>query len=151
MSGTHDQSHFPSAYMLPIVFIESCFLTGTKGKFHCPSLLCLVFAGDHGRAPRTSWMSSFACLVSTGSKMRTPQAPMTTPCTTPMRLPVLTRMRVLLRHTMEAITPGQHGIDLHLGQKPKLGGRYTDITHSSIYLIMSVLCISMFRFLSFFL
>ena len=30
------------------------FLTGTKGKFPCPSLLCLVFAGGHGRAPRMS-------------------------------------------------------------------------------------------------
>ena len=73
-------------------------------------------------------------------------APMTTPCTTPVRLPVLTRTKVLLRHTMEAIAPSHDGIDLHLGQKPKLGGRYTDITHSSIYHIMSVVCTSIFCF-----
>jgi hypothetical protein len=58
----------------------------------------------------------------------------------------------------------QHGacfgddVDLHLGQKPKLGGRYADHSliyisyfvgtiHSSTYHILSVLCISMFRFL----
>jgi hypothetical protein len=36
---------------------------------------------------------------------------------------------VLLRHTTEALPHGRVGrvgIDLHLGQKPKLGGRYTD-------------------------
>jgi hypothetical protein len=40
------------------------------------------------------------------------------------------------------------GIDLHLGQKPKLGGG-TPTIHSSIYNILSVLCISMFCFLFF--
>jgi hypothetical protein len=40
------------------------------------------------------------------------------------------------------------GIDLHLGQKPKLGGGIPT-THSSIHHIQSGLCISMFRFLSF--
>jgi hypothetical protein len=40
------------------------------------------------------------------------------------------------------------GIDLHLGQKPKLGGRYTD--NSLIYTSFPEgLCISMFCFLSF--
>jgi hypothetical protein len=38
------------------------------------------------------------------------------------------------------------GIDLHLSQKPKLGGG-TPMIHSSTYYILSVLCISMFRFL----
>jgi hypothetical protein len=48
----------------------------------------------------------------------------------------------------------QHGayigdeIDLHLGQKPKLGGG-TPTIHSSTYHILLVLCISMFRFLFF--
>jgi hypothetical protein len=38
-------------------------------------------------------------------------------------------MKVLLRHTLEAPhhgRVGRVGIDLHLGQKPKLGGRYAD-------------------------
>jgi hypothetical protein len=35
-------------------------------------------------------------------------------------------MKVLLRHTLETPLHGQVGIDLHLGQKPKLGGRYAD-------------------------
>ena len=39
-----------------------------------------------------------------------------------------TRTTVLRRHTMEAPHSGLLGIDLHLGQKPKLGGRYTDIS-----------------------
>ena len=43
---------------------------------------------------------------------------------------------MLLRHTMEAPVLGQLGSDLHLGQKPKLGGRYTDI--SLIYISSSV-------------
>jgi hypothetical protein len=33
---------------------------------------------------------------------------------------------VLLRHILETPLHGQVGIDLHLGQKPKLGGRYAD-------------------------
>ena len=136
--------------MQETLFIESCFLTGMKRKFLCPNLPCLVFTGGRGRTPRTSWMSSFACLVSMGNMMRTLQALRTTPCTMLVHLPVLTRMKVLLRHTLEATAPGHNGIDLHLGQKPKLGGRYTDITHSSIYHILSVLCISMCCF-SFFL
>jgi hypothetical protein len=37
-----------------------------------------------------------------------------------------TRTKVLLRHILEAPLHGQVGIDLHLGQKPKLGGRYAD-------------------------
>jgi hypothetical protein len=40
------------------------------------------------------------------------------------------------------------GIDLHLGQKPKLGGG-TSTIHSSIYHILLVLCIYMLRFLFF--
>jgi hypothetical protein len=46
---------------------------------------------------------------------------------------------VLLRHTTEAPPHGrvgQVGIDLHLGQKPKLGGRYAD--DSLIYILYFV-------------
>jgi hypothetical protein len=35
-------------------------------------------------------------------------------------------MKVLLRHILEMPLHGRVGIDLHLGQKPKLGGRYAD-------------------------
>jgi hypothetical protein len=35
-------------------------------------------------------------------------------------------MKVLLRHILETPLHDQVGIDLHLGQKPKLGGRYVD-------------------------
>jgi hypothetical protein len=52
----------------------------------------------------------------------------------------------MMTHQHGAIT--SVGIDLHLGQKPKLrGGMPT--THSSIHHILSGLCISMFRFFSF--
>jgi hypothetical protein len=46
---------------------------------------------------------------------------------------------VLLHHTMEAPPHGRVdrvGIDLHLGQKPKLGGRYAD--DSLIYMSYSI-------------
>jgi hypothetical protein len=60
-----------------------------------------------------------------------------------------TRTKVLLHRTWEAPLHGRAsrvGIDLHFGQKPKLGGRYAD--DSLIYILyFSVLCISMFRFL----
>jgi hypothetical protein len=35
-------------------------------------------------------------------------------------------MKVLLRHILEMPLHGRVGIDLYLGQKPKLGGRYAD-------------------------
>jgi hypothetical protein len=35
-------------------------------------------------------------------------------------------MKVLLRHILEMPPHGRVGIDLHLSQKPKLGGRYAD-------------------------
>jgi hypothetical protein len=57
-------------------------------------------------------------------------------------------MKVLLRHTLEAPLHGRVGIDLHLGQKPKLGGGTLTI-HSSTYHILSVLYIFKFHFLSF--
>jgi hypothetical protein len=54
---------------------------------------------------------------------------MTTPLTTPGRPRALIRTTVHLHHTTE-VPPrgraGRVGIDLHLGQKLKLGGRYAD-------------------------
>jgi hypothetical protein len=35
-------------------------------------------------------------------------------------------MKVLLHHILETPLHGWVGIELHLGQKPKLGGRYAD-------------------------
>jgi hypothetical protein len=40
-------------------------------------------------------------------------------------------MKVLLHHILETPLHGRVGIDLHLGQKPKIGGRYAD--NSLIY------------------
>jgi hypothetical protein len=54
---------------------------------------------------------------------------------------------VLFHHILGTALHGRARIDLHLGQKPKLGGRYADNTLIYIYHILSVLCISMFRFL----
>jgi hypothetical protein len=51
-----------------------------------------------------------------------------------------------ITHQPGAIT--RVGIDLHLGQKPMLGGG-VPTTHSSIHHILSGLRIFMFRFLSF--
>jgi hypothetical protein len=45
-------------------------------------------------------------------------------------------MKVLLRHILEMPLLGRVGIDLHLGKKPKLGGRYAD--NSLIYTSYSV-------------
>jgi hypothetical protein len=47
-------------------------------------------------------------------------------------------MKVLLRRILETPLHGRVRIDLHLGQKPKLGGG-TPMIHSSIYHILSVL------------
>ena len=126
-------------------------MTAMRGRFPCRNLVCSVFTGNHGRTQRRCWTSSCACLVSTSSM--TPRSNRVTrrlmritPRITPAHHRARTRMEALHRHTSEALHRGHNGIDLHLGQKPKLGGRYTDITHSSIYHILSVLCISMFRF-----
>jgi hypothetical protein len=66
-------------------------------------------------------------------------------------------MRVLLRHTTEAPPRGRVGrarIDLHLGQKPKLGGRYADdsliyISHfvGPLYIHISLSLLFSFLFL----
>jgi hypothetical protein len=57
-------------------------------------------------------------------------------------------MKVLLHHILEVPLLGPLGIDLHLGQKPKLGGRYTDI--SLIYTSYSVRTLYIHVLLSFF-
>ncbi|KAK1615800.1 hypothetical protein QYE76_021317 [Lolium multiflorum] len=56
--------------------------------------------------------------------------PTTTPSHTPTFPPAHTWNRVVLRRTTETPLHGDRGNELHLGQKPKLGGRYTGITHS---------------------
>jgi hypothetical protein len=102
-----------------------------KGKFPCRGPVCSVFAGDHGHARGRSWTSSLGCLASTYSRtsrtMRKRRRQLTsTPCTIPRRPQAHIRTKVLLRHILETPLHGCIGIDLHLGQKPKLGGRYTD-------------------------
>jgi hypothetical protein len=52
----------------------------------------------------------------------------TTPHTTPGRPRAHIRTKVLLCHILETPLHGRARIDLHLGQKPKLGGRYADGT-----------------------
>jgi hypothetical protein len=101
-----------------------------KGRFPCRSPVCSVFAGDHDCAQRRSWMSSLGCSASTHSRAprtrKRRRRLTTTPCTTPGRPRAHIRTKVFLRHILEAPLHGRVGIDLHLGQKPKLGGRYTD-------------------------
>ena len=71
---------------------------------------------------------------------------MTMSCITPGRPRAHIKTKVLLRHIMGAPLLGPPGIDLHLGQKPKLGGGIPT-SHSSIHHILLELCISMIRFL----
>ena len=80
-------------------------------------------------------MNSCTFVVSTDTTMGT-RPLMTTLCTTHGRPRARTRTKGPLRHITEALLLGQAGIDLHLGQNPKLGGRYTDIT--LIYISCSV-------------
>jgi hypothetical protein len=123
-----------------------------KGKSPCRSLVCSVFAGCHGHAQRRSWTSSWVCLVSIGS--RAPRAcrgrrPLiNTPCITLGRPRVHIQTKVPLRHILEMPLLGRVGIDLNLGQKPKLGGGIPT-SHSFIHHILSELCISILYFLSF--
>jgi hypothetical protein len=111
-----------------------------KGKFPCRSPVCSVFAGDHGRTQRRSWMSSLGCSASTHSRAsqtrKRRRQLTTTPCTMPGRPRARIRTKVLLRHILETPHHGRVGIDLHLGQTPKLGGRYTD--DSLIYILYFV-------------
>jgi hypothetical protein len=102
-----------------------------KGKFLCHSLVCSVFTGGLGRARRRSWMRSLGCSASMYSMVvwtmrKRRRRPITTLRTTPGRPRAHIRTKVLLCHILEMPLHGRAGIDLHLGQKPKLGGRYPD-------------------------
>jgi hypothetical protein len=123
-----------------------------KGKSPCRSPVCLVFVGDLGCARRRSWMSSLGCLASTCSRAlraRRRRHPLIiTPCTIPGHPRAHIRTKVLLRHILEMPLLGRVGIDLHLGQKPKLGGRYAD--DSLIYTSYSVGTLYIHVLLSFF-
>jgi hypothetical protein len=126
-----------------------------KGKSPCRSPVCSVFTWGHGHARRRSWTSSLGCSASTYSRASWTRKkrrcrPTTTTCTTLGRPRARIRTKVLLRHILGTPLHGQAGIHLHLGQKPKLGGG-TPMIHSSIYHNLSILCISMFRFLLFYL
>jgi hypothetical protein len=128
-----------------------------KGKFPCRNLVCSVFAGGLSHARRRSWTSSLGCLVSIGSRApraRRGRRPLITmPCITPRRPRVHIRTKVLLRHILEVPLLGRVGLDLYLGQKPKLGGRYIDISliYTSYYVgtlyihvLLSFFCCSCF-------
>jgi hypothetical protein len=100
-----------------------------RGKCLCHNPVCSVLITGHGHA-RRSWTSDLGCSASTYSmaswtRRKRRSRPITTPHTTPGRPRAHTRTKVLLRHTLE-VPPhgwvGWVGIDLHLGQKPKLGG-----------------------------
>jgi hypothetical protein len=99
-------------------------------------------------------MISLGCLVSISntawwSRRKRRHPPTITPPTTPGRPRALIRMTVHLCRTTKVPPRGQAGrvgIDLHLGQKSKLGGG-TPTMHSSTYYILSDLCLSMFRLL----
>src|SRR5215213_11154574 len=80
---------------------------------------------------------------------RTPSPPTTTPSRTPMFPPAHTWNRVVLRHITETPLHGDRGNELHLGQKPKLGG---GIPASLILCILWLLdtCTYLFSFLEWF-
>jgi hypothetical protein len=84
-----------------------------KGKCPCHNPVYSVLIIGHGHTRRRKRRSR----------------PITTPHTTPGRPRAHIRTMVLLYRTTE-VPPrgrvGRAGIDLHLGQKPKLGGRYVD-------------------------
>jgi hypothetical protein len=84
-----------------------------------------------------------------GSESQEGRRPLITmPCITLGRPRVHIRTKVLLHHILVMPLLGRVGIDLHLGQKPKLRGGIPT-SHSFIHHILSELCISMFCFLSF--
>ena len=88
-------------------------------------------------------------MVSTSSTTPgTPSPPTGTPSRILVRPPACTKDRILLHHIMEAPPHGHRRVDLHLGQKPKLGGRYAGITHSlhitiagHLYILVSLLLV----------
>jgi hypothetical protein len=91
-------------------------------------------------------------LVSIGSRApraRRERRPLISmPCIIPGRPRVHIRTKVLLRHILDVLLLGRVGIDIHLGQKPKLWGRYTDI--SLIYTSYYVRTLYIHVLLSFF-
>src|SRR4051794_1299752 len=117
-----------------------------RGMFPCHNLLCLALTGNQGRAPRKSGVLSWyqptiLCFL------RKSHLIMSTPCTTPEHPRALIRTKKLLRRTQEDTMVGVHGPqrhhighELHLGQKPKLGGRYADNhTHLHIMFCRSII------------
>jgi hypothetical protein len=84
-------------------------------------------------------MSSLGCLDSTCSRVprarRRRRLLIITPCTIPGSPRAHIKTKAPLRHILEMPLLGRVGIDLHLGQKPKLGGRYADksLIYTSYY------------------
>jgi hypothetical protein len=102
-----------------------------KGKFPCHSRVCSLFTIGHGRARRRSWTSSLGCSASMYSmalwiRRKRRRRPITTPHTTLGRPRAHIRTMVLLCHILGTPLHGRARIDLHLSQKPKLGGRYAN-------------------------
>src|SRR4051812_13826186 len=85
-------------------------------------------------------MTICALSISTGT-IRRKRPHMTPRYTIQGRPRARTRTRELPRHTTEVHLLGHHGIEPHLGQKPKLGGGIPT-SHAYIYHVRSVLCIS---------
>jgi hypothetical protein len=111
-----------------------------KGKYPCHSLVCSVFTAGHGHARRRSWTSRLGCSASmynmaSWTRRKRRHQPITTPRTTPGRPRAHIRTKVLLRHILGMPLHSRARIDLHLGEKPKLGGRYAN---------GSLICISYF-------
>jgi hypothetical protein len=123
-----------------------------KGKFPCRNPVCSVFAGRLGHAQRRTWMSSLGCLASICSRAlrtRRRRRPLIiTPCIIPGHPRAHIRTEVLLHHILEMPLLGRVGINLHLGQKPKLRGRYNN--NPLIYTSYSVRTLYIHVSLSFF-
>jgi hypothetical protein len=105
-----------------------------KGKCPCHNPVCSVLITGHGHARRRSWTRGLGCSASTYSmaswtRRKRGSRPITTPYTTLGRPRAHIRTMVLLCRTT-VVPPrgrvGRAGIDLHLGQNPKLGGRSAD-------------------------
>jgi hypothetical protein len=110
------------------------FTDGEEREVPLPQPNLFSIDNRHGHARRRSWTSDLGCSASTYSmalwtRRKRRSRPITSPRTTPGRPRAHIRTMVLLRRATEAPPHGRVGrvgIDLHLGQKPKLGGRYAD-------------------------
>jgi hypothetical protein len=129
--------HFVTANSHAGKLVTGCYsLMERKGKCLCHNPVCSILITDHGHARRRSWTSGLGCSASTYSmalwtRRKRMSWPITSPRTTPGRPRAYIRTMVLLRRTTEAPPHGRvglAGIDHHLGQKPKLGGRYADVS-----------------------